>query len=356
MEDFLDETNNSQNNCNSTYSDDQKNVLLLLMGGTGALSVTVCTVAISLVIFLCLVKHFSYRLALYQVMATLFYSLSMTSVLLLLNYSNDSKFSVVSCKAVAFFIDYSMWVKLLFTLWLSFHLFCYVVFLKNFKKLEVLYVCTSIFFPLLHAWIPFIHDTYGRAGAWCYIRTWKGECANQKYTEGIVEIFVLFYGPIILSLILNFFALLVVVFVLLKRLYHHRNSERRHLTGQKDVKMQALKQLLPLLAYPVIYLFLLLSPLIDRIYDAIATKPNYTLTMVHVITGSLMGVFAGLALLIHVCSVRCSCSKVSHDQVVHSRRSKSSSYVVVNHNTRSSTNYYVPPESLLDEDYSQELA
>ena len=354
---------NYQNTCNSTYTERERVVLLTLMGGTGALSVLVCTIAVSLVLSLCLVKQFSYRLALYQVLATLFYSVSMTSVLLLFNYNPTSLYSIVSCKIVAFIIHYSMWVKLLFTLWLSFHLFSYVVFLKNFKKLELLYILFSLLFPLLHSWIPFIHNTYGYAGAWCYIRTWTGNCSMEKYTEGIIEVFVLFYGPIILSLILNFFALLVMFFVLVKELFKSRKNEKEQLLmGQRNVKINALKQLLPLLAYPIIYLFLLISPLIDRIYDAVATKPSYPLTAFHVTTGSLMGVFAGLALITHVCCIRC-CVKAKVQDIIHKHqhnqeatsRSQHSSYVVIQNNAGTSTNYCIPRESLLDEEYSQEL-
>lgn len=346
------------NHCNSTspYSPHQKNIILLIMGGTGILSVLTCVIAVMSVFCLCLVKQFSYRLAVYQVMATLFYSISMSSVLLLLNYDNRSLFSVVSCKIVAFIIHYSMWIKLLFTLWLSFHLFSYVVFLKNFQKLEIVYVTTSVLLPLIHAWIPFIHNKYGLVGAWCYIRTWKDDCESEKDLQGIVEVFTLFYGPIIISLILNTFAIFIMFVVMLRRVYKDRQQENVPLLTTRHQKLQALKHLLPLLAYPIIYLFLLISPLIDRIYDAVSRRPSYALVIAHVFTGSLMGVFAGSALLIHVCYLQTS--KIKRDTPRETlTRNKSSPYLIIETNTAvpADTHYSVPNESKVDAEYGRAL-
>ncbi len=108
-----------------------------------------------------------------------------------------SDFSRISCHAVGVLKVYSMWVKLLFTLWLMFHLFCYVVLLKNLNKLEWLYITSTISFPLVCiVWIPFIDDNYGLSGGWCFIHMYKDDCATVKNKEGIAEVFALFYIPI----------------------------------------------------------------------------------------------------------------------------------------------------------------
>ena len=94
--------------------------------------------------------------------------------------------------------------KLLFTLCLVFHLFCLAVCLKNFVKLEVIYILLSVLFPLLHVWIPFIHNSYGIENAWCWIWNWNDNCPNSKYKERIIEQFVLWYGPLVVSLTVYF--------------------------------------------------------------------------------------------------------------------------------------------------------
>ena len=303
---LFDELASDQPDCDShdsAFREEQKKVLLYVTGCTGYGSALRCVVAISMVLSLQLYKRFAYRLAMYQVIGSLFWSVSCFLVLLQLNYNKLSEFSVVSCHVVAFLLLYSMWVKLLFTLWLTFHLFCYVVFLKNFQKLEWLYIVSTVFFPLFCvAWIPFIGDNYGIAGAWCFIRIWNNGCATEKYPEGIAETFAFFYAPIVISLTLNAFAIISMVIVMVRRAYRNRHSEREPLLGNRDdINKQVLKQLLPLLAYPIIYFTLILFSVVNRIYDAIAKQDGFPLMVIQGATISAMGFFAGLALIVHIC-------------------------------------------------------
>ena len=65
------------------------------------------------------------------------------------------------CVAVGWMILYAEWMKLLFTIWVTFHLFCFGVLHKNLKKLEVLYVVTSLLVPALIAIVPLVTHAYG---------------------------------------------------------------------------------------------------------------------------------------------------------------------------------------------------
>ena len=66
---------------------------------------------------------------------------------------------------------YAEWMKLLFTMWVTFHLFCFAVLHKNLQKLEVMYVVTSLLVPAVIACIPLITHSYGRTpdGTECFI-------------------------------------------------------------------------------------------------------------------------------------------------------------------------------------------
>ena len=55
------------------------------------------------------------------------------------------------CIVVGLLVMYTEWMKLLFTMWVTFHLFCFAVLHKNLKKLEVLYIVTSLLVPALIA-------------------------------------------------------------------------------------------------------------------------------------------------------------------------------------------------------------
>ncbi len=288
--------------CNTTFSDEQKRKILFVTAFTGLGSMSCCIAAVSMVLGLRLYRLFAYRLATYQVLGSLFWSLTCGLVLLQLDYDPNSAFSRGGCYLVAFLITYSMWVKLLFTLWLTFHLFCYVVFLRNLKKLEWFYIASSVLFPLICvAWVPFIDNNYGVAGAWCAIRVWKGDCATQKYQEGLTEVFALFYGPIVVSLALNTLAVAIMMVVLVQRVYRYSRPEREPLLAeQSDANRRVLKQLLPLLSYPIIYFTLMLFSVTNRLYDAFGNSTGFELIVTGGATSASMGFFAGLALIVHI--------------------------------------------------------
>ena len=287
--------------CNTTFSRWQRDTLLYANGVTGLSSALCCVVAVSLPIALRLYKHSIYRLSMYQVLGSFLQSFSMGLALMLLNYNGKEMYYRVSCKLTAFLVQYSLLVKLLFTSWLTFHLFFYVVFFRNFQRLEWLYVSTSTLLPLLVVWIPFIHDSYGVSIS-CHIRSWNDGCASSDYVTGIVEQFVLYYGPAIVSLIVNIIAVVVMVAIMVRRVYASKHGEKEPLIDERNQKVEALKQILPLLSYPIIYFVLLLFPLLDRIYMAASSsRNNYAFAMAHVVIHPIMGLFAGLALILHIC-------------------------------------------------------
>ena len=180
------------------------------------------------------------------------------------------------------------------------HLFCYIIFFRNLKKLEWLYVTSSILVPLLFDWIPFIHNSYGVSGAWCYIRSYKDDCATVKYIEGIVEQFVLFYGPAAIFLTLNIVAIIIMFVVLLHRVYKKKKSDNEPLTVDKNQNILVMKQLLPLLAYPIIYFVLFLFPFVNRVFMAVSDGTSYNLAVVHGVLYTSSGVYAALALIAHI--------------------------------------------------------
>ena len=276
-------------------------------------SVLACVVALSLAFLLRLYKHFTYRLAMYQVFGSLSWDASI--VLSFSEFSDPySVFYHVMCKLVAFLLVFSMLMKLMFTLWLTFHLFCYVVFFKNLKKLEWLYIISSVFLPLLVSWIPFIHSNYGVSGGWCFIRESMDNCARN--TEGIIEIFALFYGPIVVSLILSVLAIVIMIVVMVRRAYVNSNTQPEKEPLVRSTAKTLVKQLLPLLAYPVIYFTLIVIPVIDRIYDAISPTRNPVLTIAHGVTAPVMGFFAALALIVHILYLRHhhGCTTQGHEE------------------------------------------
>ena len=297
--------NSTVSDCNSTFTKDQKNCVLIVKSGTGLLSFTMCLIAVSIVLCMRLYKYFTYRLAMYQILSSLCLTVMEVSHITLLNYDGNIYYQI-ACKSISFIMEYLIWIKLLFTLCLVFHLFCLAVCLKNFKKLEIGYVLFSILFPLLFSWIPFIHNSYGVAGPWCWIRSWKDDCATQKYLEGIIEQFVLWYGPLFISLTITVVAVFIILIVLAQRAYTHKNQESECLieNHERNQNKKAIKELLPLLAYPVIFYVLSLFPLIDRIHSAISYNVSFGWALGHALCQASWGFFSSWALIIHILVMR----------------------------------------------------
>ena len=281
----------------------ERNHLLVAMASSGGVSFIMCLIAVSVVMFLKLYKHFVYRLALYQVLACLLLSLSEVQVLIHINYTPDNKFHLIACQVSAFFMQYALWVKLLFTLCLVFHIFCLAVCLKDLKKLEVFYILLSLLLPLITSGIPYIHGVYGLAGAWCWIQAWDHDCPSIKYENGlgIIEQFTLWYGPLFVSLTLCLIAVIMIVLVLVRRAYLSHKNEAEPLVAAENRNKTALKELLPLLVYPLIVFVLAVFPLIDRINGAATShRGNNFLFLAHSVSQASWAFFSGLALLIHV--------------------------------------------------------
>ena len=110
--------------------------------------------------------------------------------------------------------------------------------------------------------MPFIHDTYGLSGAWCWIRVYRHDDFHL-HSEGLIEQYVLWYGPFFLLLIVNAAVTIAIVVVLCHRSFKKKSNvhvqskfgvrfqERDQDDQQATQYKKALKNTLPLLAYPI---------------------------------------------------------------------------------------------------------
>ena len=110
-------------------------------------SALVCLLAAILVLRLKLYGKLVYRLALYQVLSALVMASVSAMQVVLMNYDNSPNIYDRVCTAIGLLLEYIAWVKLLFTVWVTIHLFCLAVLGKNLKKLEVVYIVTSLLVP-----------------------------------------------------------------------------------------------------------------------------------------------------------------------------------------------------------------
>ena len=156
-------------------------------------------------------------------------------------------------------------MKLLFTMWVAFHLFCFGVFHKNLKKLEVLYVVTSLLVPAVIACVPLTTNTYALSG-WCYLK--------QNTTVEIIEKVVLWDAPATIILLAASAAMVAMAIKL----------RRRAMMYEGDQYRKALKQLLPLVAFPILFFVFMIPQMVLDIYTYSPSNSSFEIVLVVSIT------------------------------------------------------------------------
>ena len=314
MEGALEGDNDNGINCNSSVSSlshKEKYEILLVMGTGGIAAVVTCTIALVMAFMFKLHRYFVHRLAIYQVLAALFFGIVCILEMIFINYDSNRKLYNPLCKAAGFLLEYAVWVKLLIMSCLTFHLLCFAVCYANLKRLEYVYLLISVLLPLLFSWIPFIHGVYGPAGAWCWIQNWKGDCANEKLPDGEIEEYALLYGPAFICLTLAAIAVLVIMMVLSWRAYCHqlrtRSTDSIPLLAFKEVqkRKKALREILPLVSYPVLFIIFFLPSFVNRIKGAILKEASLSSFMWSAATTPCLSLFAALALIVHIVILKC---------------------------------------------------
>ena len=274
-----------------------------------SVSVIVCLPAAILVFWLKLHKKVVYRLAFYQVLASLAFATVSILQVILINYDKNPEVYGRVCTALGWLILYTFWMKLLFTMWVTFHLFFFTVFHKNLKKLEVLYVVTSQLIPALIASVPLITNTYG-------IGPLHVTCLifDQNDTNHIasIERFALFDSPAMVILMTASIAMVVMVIKLAHRVCWRLKYEP---IIDGDQYWKALKQLLPLAAFPILFSIFMIPRLIYDIYSArvpvLAIAPGLAV----LVSTSIWSMASGVILIVHI-SVACPCRdrKLQHKE------------------------------------------
>ena len=211
------------------------------------------------------------------------------------------------CTAFGWLVVYTQSAKVLFTMWVTFHLFCFTVFYKNLYKLEVLYVVTSLVVPAVIACVPLVTRSYAlNASGRCYIFT-----LNDTDHIAIIERFVLWDGPAIAILVTASAAAVIMVKSLACRLCLEYELNRGG--GQF---WTALKQLLPLIAFPILFFAFMMPVFILDIYLAKSTLlANTLLTLSVRVFIVLWSMSSGVTLIIHILVVRCLVKKKLYTRI-----------------------------------------
>ena len=265
----------------------------LVIAAFNGVSVVVCLLAAILVFRLKLCKMLVYRMSLYQVLSALVMASVSPMQVVFINHIYDESSNIYGrlCTIMGLLQVYTEWTKLLFTMWVTFHLFCFAVLHKNLKKLEVLYVVTSLLVPALIAFVPLVTHSYGlnSGGAFCYI--------NANTSVGIIERLALWDGPAMLLLTAASTAMVVMVIKLASQVC--QRSKYKPITDGGQF-WKALKQLLPLAAFPMLYFIFEIPVFLYHVYTAQNSTPNEWMFISDMVCFSFWSTASGATVVIHI--------------------------------------------------------
>ena len=240
--------NNSS--CYHPVTREQLESLSLIFGSVGVVSFVFCCVAIGIIVYWKAYQRTSHRLVLWLMISTLLLSAVIAFELLIAKFENGHDIEQM-CKVIGLFLEYAIWMKLMLTFWINFHLFLLTVLWRSYWWLEFVYILTSLAIPATFFWVPLLHNAYGLAGGWWWRRAMDDQCTKLK--AGLVEQFVLWYGPMMLFTVVNVAMMVVMATVLCKRACCGGNKEDSDPLLPKPRHNIALKETLPLIAYPVTF-------------------------------------------------------------------------------------------------------
>ena len=272
---------------------------LLVLGSLGVASTLICASAAIAVFAHGLHRRLLYRLALYQVLGSLMHSVLLTLQLVFINYGSNTDAYRPLCVAVGFLFNASHWIKLLALIWLTLHVFSFAMCYRNSKKLEVVFVIVLLIFPFVISAVPFATKSYGQTSTmWCWI------VQNTNSTVSRLMQLMVWLLPATALLLLTLALVITMLSVLGFRIYGELKSEVRVAIGPRK---KALKQLFPLLAYPIAFIVFLVPALTFSFagYLNAGKEALYRLALLTAVSVPMWSTSSGITLLVLILCYRC---------------------------------------------------
>ena len=300
---------NEDESCNQTLSGDLRKSLPITIGTISLLSAAACIAAVVLLLWQKMYNTFTHRsilyLLLYAIFAAACFALNIASAFD--NFVSSEAYTPF-CSFSGFLTHYSISVQLLAQTVLTIHLGCVILLVEirctrplghhylgitsafetdssshkakcYSRRLELAYALSPLVLPLFFVWVPFIHNNYGPAGVWCWIRRVGDDC--EQVLSGVIEQYTLWYGPLLLLTLVNTCIIIATIVTIICKAYKLRKSGET----LKDYK-DTLKQVLPILAYPIIFLLLSWLALAYRLSTVTSPTVIIPLLITHSIGGA----------------------------------------------------------------------
>lgn len=285
LDDFdLESTAPPTNTSCSPYDSQSYAVVAAVSAGLAFLSTLLILGVIGIIVLFKKWQYFGQRLILYVSITAILVNLGI--MVHRVDYNNQkSEFYTRFCVFGGYVDQSSNWMLLIAIGAIIAHSSLIIFFDKSTEKYEAVYIVAIFVFPLLFSWIPFVNDSYGRAGAWCWIRSEdRGTCAPYNFGSWLQ--FSLWFIPLYVIMLV----LIILYVVILVKLFH---TDKKQTKNQADVIRK--KDLLPLIAYPLIYFLLNIFPFINRAYNFKSNEPNLVLWYFAALANPSTGAWIALA-------------------------------------------------------------
>ena len=157
------------------------------------------------------------------------------------------------------------WAQVLAVTCITLELFLKVFFKWQINRLllEVIFIIVIFVIPLLFNWIPFINNTFGQSGPWCWIRSQNENCTDSD-DMGVVLSLTLWYATVYPLLAILSFAYVIVLVSIWCQKYRYEGIYDPERLIRRNMMLSEVR---PLMWYPLIFLVIELFPLVNRINE-----------------------------------------------------------------------------------------
>ena len=290
------------NNCSDFRSEAE--ITYTLQGVVGGIGAVVCTVALTFVLVSRFYKDIAQRLIVYKLIAMLVYSLSQPLLLIFIYCNEGPTYYKIIEKIVPGLIPAAYFINLFLTFWLSVVLFSCLIFLKKLKtlqKIEPLMIISSLFgvaFVIMYdIFIKFDDCKF----------TWELYTNTSSIEKDTLKSFGAFYG--LLHLMIVMMLIIILITVCKRSRFCLVNEEESNSLLTNDTWKMLLKQLLPIIVYPIITVIFSFIYIFVFVTNNIPFPTSFKFALSFLL--SAPGPVTGLVVIIYLCILKCNCRKKS---------------------------------------------
>ena len=276
-------------------------ITYILQGVVGSIGAVVCIVALIFVLVSRFYKDIAQRLIVYKLIAMLVYSLSQPLILIFIYCNEESTYYKIIEKIVPGLIPAAYFINLFLTFWLSIVLFFCLIFLKKLKtlqKIEPLMIISSLFgvaFLIIYAIFVEFDDC-----------TFNTNSSSNVTVRDIFKGLGAFYG--LLHFMIVMMLIIIVITVCKRSRFCLVNEEESNSLLTNDKWKMLLKQLLPIIVYPIITVIFSFTYIFVFVTNITFTSSfQFALSFLQ----SAPGPVTGLVVIIYLCILKCNCRKES---------------------------------------------